>query len=137
MWFSDDYYYPLREFKDLQRRLDQLFEGNRRGTSFPLCNISTDQEKIYLNFLIPGVNQEDINLTTTNDSLDIEVEKKSCKEQQDCVREERISGKFKRAINLPYHIDTDKTEASYRNGILSVTLIRSDQDKPKTIAIKS
>lgn len=137
MWFSDDYYYPLREFKDLHRRLDNLFEGRNRGSSFPPCNINTDEEKIYLNFMIPGVEQEDISLTTTNDSLDIEVEKKSCKQQQDCVREERIAGKFSRTINLPYQIDAEKTEAIYKNGILSVTLSRSEQDKPKTISIKS
>jgi len=85
---------------------------------------------------LPGMTDEDIELSVMDDVLTISGEKKIDKPTEAKYHHaERSSGKFRREIHLPVPVDADKVVAGFTNGVLTVTLPKSDQARPKTIKI--
>ena len=87
---------------------------------------------------LPGVKAEDVDVTITGDTLTIKGESKSeAKEvkERNYLYRERSTGSFQRAVALPDGLDRGKGDASYDNGILTVTIPRSEESKPKALKI--
>jgi HSP20 family protein len=88
---------------------------------------------------MPGVQPDDISIDVTGDALSISGERKPDKVIQEVRyhRRERAYGSFSRTIQLPFMVDTHKVEASFKDGVLVISLPRAEADKPKKIAIKN
>jgi HSP20 family protein len=107
------------------------------GTFVPPVDIYEDEHNLVLKLEIPGVNEEDLNVSLENSTLTIQGERKFEKEEKEdnFHRIERRYGSFTRTFRLPNTIDTEKVEASYDKGILKVSLAKRAEAKPKQIKI--
>ena len=106
-----------------------------RNRAFPYVELSEKDEVLTLKALLPGVKSEDLNIQLMDTSLVIEGEKRSDYSESPYRRKERMFGKFKKSIKLPYRVEADKIEADLKNGILTIRLTKSEDAKPKQIAI--
>ncbi len=110
-----------------QRRLD---------TVTPAIDLTELDDDFSVRAELPGLTDEDIELSVMDDVLTISGEKK-IEEQTEAKYHhvERRSGKFRREIHLPAPVDADKVVANFTNGVLTVTLPKSDKARAKTIKI--
>jgi len=127
----------------LQREMNRLFDTTSRGRvftspSYPAINIWTNEDGQVISAEMPGVHPDDISIDVTGDALSISGERKPDEVAREALyhRRERSYGIFSRTIQLPFMVDTNKVEASFKNGVLLVTLPRAEADKPKKITIK-
>jgi HSP20 family protein len=138
----------LHPFNFLQRQMNSLFEdffsgfGNEGASFIPKVSVSEDSEKIYVTAELPGMEQRDVELTLTNEVLTLRGEKKVEQERKDgntFLAMERSYGFFQRSIPISCEIDTDKVDAVFKNGVLSVTLAKTPAARAntKTIPIRS
>jgi HSP20 family protein len=85
---------------------------------------------------LPGMRKEDIEISLHDGMLTISGERKEEKaEGEKAARTERFVGKFRRSVSLPTRVDMNKTSASYKDGILTVTLPKAEEAKPKQIQV--
>lgn len=142
----------IREMDHLRREMDDLFRGAGFGpvleTAFlpgvgtrryPRINVYEDQDHFRLEALLPGVDVNELDMSVVGSTLTLSGERR---EQDDnhgktWHRRERGAGKFLRTIELPMEIDAGRVSAEYSNGVLKVTLPKSEVAKPKRIAIKA
>jgi|SRR5947209_11746926 len=107
------------------------------GTFVPPVDVYEDEHNLVLKLEIPGLNEEDLNVSLENNTLTVQGERKFEKEEKEenFHRIERRYGSFTRTFRLPNTVDTDKVEASYDKGILKVMLAKRAEAKPKQIKI--
>lgn len=139
---------PFRELSGFQDEMNQLFEDffgrvpSRRmfaeGFWAPLMDIEETKDEILVKAELPGMRKEDVKIQINNDVLSITGERKREEETRDKTfhRIERAYGKFQRMIRLPAEVDATKVKATYENGVLTIKLPKSEQAKPKEIAIE-
>lgn len=136
---------PFREIEQLQRRMDRLFEtlwGERpfwRPGVYPLVNISETKDHVLVRAELPGVKPEDVEVTLKNRNLVIRGERKipSEGEEVNYHRRERESGFFRRVVHLPVMVDPNQVEAALKDGVLTITLSKPEEVKPRQIQVKS
>ncbi len=137
---------PLRTLESMLRRFDELFDDVVRLTPFrveganfsPRVDISEDENNVYIRAELPGVAKEDVKVTLSDDRvLTIRGEKKQERkvESENFLRMERLFGSFCRSFVLPENVATDKIEAKFDNGVLSLTLPKLEPSKPKEVEI--
>ncbi|MFW6065553.1 MAG: Hsp20/alpha crystallin family protein [Planctomycetota bacterium] len=137
---------PLARFQDEMNDLfGRFFEDfplaglSRTGAWFPPLEISEREDAVVVQAELPGMNREDIDISVQDNHLTLTGEKKETEEQQegDFYHSERRYGTFRREIPLPAGVDADNVDANYRDGVLTVTLPKSEEAKPRKIEIKS
>lgn len=140
---------PFREMRTLQDRVNRLFEsafGYPVRTETPLLregwlppvDIHEDSNNIYLKAELPGIKKDELNIAVEGDTLTIKGEKKhesEVKEEQFHVME-RTYGSFSRSFSLPTNVDSSKVRADYKDGVLTLTLPKKEESKPKKIEVK-
>lgn len=86
---------------------------------------------------IPGIEKENINVSVDGDVLTVKGEKKQSNENSEngVLRSERVYGSFYRALTLPPTVDASNIKATYKNGVLELTLPKKEESKPKQISI--
>jgi HSP20 family protein len=130
-------YYPtMKQF--LEKFLEDMPRSDKGLTSptwIPPVDAWEDQENFYLVVDLPGVEKEQVNIKIENDELTISGERKE-EEQPKFLRNERPLGKFVRSFSLESPIDREKVKATYKMGVLKVTLPKKEELKPKTIEIE-
>jgi HSP20 family protein len=123
-------------------QLKGLFDDFFRETAYepvsgiPPVRIYSSDDKVIVRALVPGIGPNDLDMQIIEDNLVISGEKKSDYTADTYIRKERRFGEFKRAIKLPYRVNTETIKADLINGVLSVTLHKSEDAKPKKIKIK-
>ena len=119
---------PLAELA----RTSQLLSGWT-----PAFDVYEDKDSVYVRAELPGMKKEDIDLSLHNGSLSISGERKSDEQLKgaEVYLSERFFGRFQRTITLPTHVAVDKIKAQYRDGILTVTLPKAEEAKPKHIDV--
>jgi HSP20 family protein len=139
---------PFRELERMRREMDRLWdsffeERPRRkaeeiGEWRPSLDVSETKNDLVVKAEIPGIDPKDIDISLTNDLLIIKGEKKQEKEEKEENYHliERSYGAFTRSIRLPKEVQSDKIIASYKNGILKVTLPKSEEAKKREVKIK-
>ncbi len=108
------------------------------GELFPKVDISESPQKYDIRAEIPGMNKEDIKISVNKNVLVLSGEKKEEKKTEDKKyhRIESYYGSFQRSFVLPDGINADKVEASFKDGVLSVVVPKSEATKEKTVEIK-
>ena len=131
---------------NLREELDRLFEAplSEFNPASPMLSGWTPSLDLYEekdNFIVqaelPGMKKEDIDISLHEGALSIAGERKSEEKQEDAetYREERFFGRFHRSITLPKPVVADKVKATYTDGVLTVTLPKSEEVKPKQIEV--
>ena len=133
-----------QEMDQLQREMNRLFDATSRrqvfnSPSYPAINLWANENGQMISAEMPGVRPEDLNIDVTGDALSISGERKPDEIVKEARyhRRERGYGSFSRTIQLPFMVDTNKVEASFKNGVLLLNLPRAEADKPKKITIKN
>lgn len=105
----------------------------------PPCDVFEDKEAVRIIMEVPGVKPGDVKLSLENNMLTIRGEKKQvAEEKSDRVhRYERSYGVFERSFALPSTVDTDRIEARYDNGVLTVMLPKAERAQPRQIEVKT
>ena len=132
------------EMDQRQQEMNRLFESSfgRRLLSTPgspAINIWTNEEGQVIRAEMPGFNPSDIDISVSADKfiLSGEWNLDSAIEDAQYHRRERSYGKFSRSIQLPFMVDPNKVDVSYKKGVLEVKLNRAEASKPKKITIKN
>jgi HSP20 family protein len=138
LWRTD----PWRELERVRRNMDSLFAGSSvpgPGRSFPLINVYEDTDNVLVAAELPGFTKEDINITFSDTSLSIAGTRKPLKgaEGMTAVRRERSLGEFEKSFTVPCKVEQDKISATFTDGILTVTLPKCEETKPKHINIEA
>jgi HSP20 family protein len=138
---------PFGELSSLRREMDRLWEnffGERPLTRMwerewaPSLDISETKDNFVVKAEVPGIDAKDIDISLTGDVLTIKGEKKQEREEkeEDYHLVERSYGSFYRSVRLPAEVESNKIKASYKNGILNITLPKSEKVKAKEVKIK-
>ena len=140
---------PAREMLTLREAMDRLFndaftrplpmvrEGGSAWSSPAIDMYQTDNE-VVVKAALPGLKPDEVQINVNDDILTIRGETKHEDEQKDRswhIRE-RGWGAFERSVTLPSGVVADRANADFENGILTITLPKSEKAKPKTITIK-
>jgi HSP20 family protein len=136
---------PIDEVDRLRQEVDNLFGSFLSGTEssfsrvYPALNLSEKDNTLYVRAELPGVKPEDLDISVVEGRLLIGGERKIDVEEQKASyhRREREAGFFRRTIGLPVKVDTSKVAASMKNGVLTITLPKSEEAKPKKITVKT
>jgi len=138
-------------FSLLRHEMDSLFDNffrgfdmepfeSRMGVFSPKVDVTENDKEIKISAELPGMDEKDIDVSLQNDMLTIKGEKKEEKEDKgkDYYRMERSYGSFSRTIPLPVDVETDKVEAKFKKGVLSITLPKTAKAvaETKKIAVK-
>ncbi len=132
-------------FNDLRREMDRLFQdwmpgdGNFfRPSVFPAVNVWESGDTLYAEAEIPGVTMEDIEVSVVGDELSIKGTRKPMPEGDYTFhRQERGTGEFCRFVTLPMPVNAEKVEAVLKDGVLSITLPKAEEAKPKKINVRT
>lgn len=137
-------------FKDMENIQQQLgdishlrnipnlsFSSRASNQRFPLVNISDNEEETLIEALAPGLNVESLKVSATRDELKISGERVlENTEKGKFYKRERAVHEFSRTIELPFPINPDGINAEYKNGMLTISLPKVEEIKPKQIEIK-
>ena len=137
---------PAREMMTLREAMDHLFDDAftrpltlRDGWSAPAIDMYQTDDEIVVKASLPGVKADEVQINITGEILTLKGETKQVdekKEQAWHMREQRW-GTFERSIALPTEVVADNARAEFENGILTITLPKAEEVKPKIINIKA
>lgn len=139
---------PFKDLISIQERMNRLFEaalspsdvaalGDYAAWS-PLADVYETEKGISISIELPGIREDDIDMSISGDTLTVRGERKMDKEVQkeSYHRIERAYGYFSRHFSILQGMLTDKVSASFKNGILTISIPRKQATKPKKIKIK-
>jgi len=131
-----------REMDRLRRDMEGLFTNYGRvtgATTYPLVNVYEDKDTLVVTAELPGATKEKVSITFSDGVLTIAGKQESPAgvKSMTAVRRERTEGDFEKTITIPTKIDQHKINAAFSNGILTVTLPKAEEAKPKTITIEA
>jgi len=132
---------PARELVRLSDAMDRMMEEAWARTApreyrLPIDVYSTPSE-IVLMANVPGLKPEDVNITLEGDTLALGGELKAPFENVDYIFQERPFGRFSRTLTINVPIDAEKVEASFENGVLTITLPKAEAARPKVIKVEA
>jgi HSP20 family protein len=116
--------------------LDALFDV-ALGAAFPALDVREKEEALVVEAELPGMKKEDISIRLHDGVLTLSGERKGEAEGGRGLRAERFRGRFERSIQLPFEVQGDKVKATYREGVLTVELAKSEAAKPRQIEVRA
>ena len=121
---------------NLQDDLERLFESPLQAWAPPL-DVHEDKDSFTIRAELPGMRREDIEVSIQDNALVISGERKEEKvgDGTEVHRQERYFGKFSRILTLPAAVANNNVKAAYKDGILTVTLPKAEEAKPKQITV--
>ena len=137
---------PVREMITLREAMDRLFDdaftrpiGASAVSLVPALDLYETRDEVVASINLPGMKSDDVQISVTGDMLTLRGEVKPSEDQKDVTYHilERKAGIFERTVSLPTDIQADKAKADFENGVLTITMPKSEIAKPKTITIKS
>ncbi|RNC72676.1 MAG: Hsp20/alpha crystallin family protein [Desulfuromonadales bacterium] len=140
-------YTPFRDLRNLQEQMNRLLdmawsrEGGeelKEGLWQPPVDIFEDENGVVIKAELPGIDQKDIEVRIEDGTLTIRGERKHEGEVQkeNYHRIERYYGSFQRSFSLPNTIDQEKVKATCDKGVLTITLPKREETKPKQISVE-
>lgn len=141
---SNDPFFSLQQ--GMNRLFDEVFQGARspvereQGVLMPRINVSETENQIRITAEMPGVAEDDVDITLDEDLLTIRAEKRTeAKEDKENYHfTERSFGQFQRSIRVPHSINPDDVHADMANGVLTITLPKNAaKDQARRIKVGS
>lgn len=139
-------YDPIDRIFNLREDFDDIVRDFFTGFSnisasrgiYPLLDIKEDKEKFIIDMEVPGVDRNDLKISIKKNNLVVQGEKKEekKKEEESYLRVERSYGNFMRSVNLPAEVNQSKITAQYNNGVLKITLPKTQKKNAKEIEVK-
>lgn len=135
---------PFDLLTDLQEDFGRLFSPALRQNQpegwrelVPSLEIHEDENQFNLTVDVPGIERKDIDISVTGNTLTVKGERKheEKKREKGYFYSERRYGSFQRSIQLPSEVESDKIAANYKDGVLEVTIPKSEKVKPKQIKV--
>ena len=130
---------PFSALDDLRRQIELLAGQSipAKAGVFPLINLTENKDNYYVRAELPGIKADELNIEAEGNKISISGERKIPPENEKAKyhRIEREAGKFSRIISLQTDIDSEKIDASIKDGILKLTIPKSEKAKPKQIAV--
>ncbi|MGB3491323.1 MAG: Hsp20/alpha crystallin family protein [Elainellaceae cyanobacterium] len=136
---------PWFELDRIQRQLDHVFEeatpslnwDGMGNSGAPAVEFHEKENSIHLKIELPGINPDDLNIEVTEDAVSIAGERKSetKSEKKGVIRSEFRYGTFRRVIPLPSRVKNADVTASYQDGILHLTLPKTDVERNRVVKI--
>ncbi len=122
-------------FDSFFRGLDRPFAGYK---SWPAIDVAEDDDSIIVRAEVPGCNAEDIDISVYGNTLTISGEKKLSEEKKEkgYYHVESSYGSFRRELVLPTDVDSEKIDATCKNGVLSITLLKAAQAKAVKVKVE-
>lgn len=145
---------PWHAMETLRRDIDRAFTSTgfpsepffrtaflpgRAARRYPMINLSEDHEHVYVEALAPGIDPTSLDLAVVRNILTISGEKHRHPENitpEAFHRSERAAGKFVRTVELPVEVDADQVNATYKDGLLLVTLPKAATARPRQINVQ-
>jgi HSP20 family protein len=137
----------LGELDRMRREMDRIWDNitrDRYPSTFeqdwvPSLDLSDTGDSLVAELEVPGMDSKDIDISITGTVLTVSGEKKRKREEKEHNYHlvERSYGKFVRSVRLPSTVDPDRVEASYKDGILTITMDKVEQAKTKKIEVKA
>jgi HSP20 family protein len=138
---------PFRDMMSLREAMDRMLEERMFppvpfglwGESGLAIDMYETDDTVVVKTTIPGVKAEEIDVSITGETLTVKAETKEEEEikRENYLRRERRFGSYCRSVTLPGGLETDKAEADYSDGILTLTFPKAEEVKPKSIKIKT
>ncbi len=137
---------PFTEMERMRRQMDALSGMLVRGAPwrreqsagvFPLLNLTEDKDSYYVRAELPGIGADELGIEIIDKTLTVSGERKIPEEGEKVRyhRREREAGRFSRAITLPGEVDSQKTRATMRDGLLMITVPKAEALKPRQITV--
>ncbi len=137
---------PFRELFDLQRNINELFEGSLGKTTgestalntwTPSVDIYEDENSFLIKVDLPEINKEDVKVNLDNNVLSISGERRLENEdrREGYHRVERVYGQFYRSFTLPSNVNIESINAAFKDGVLRLRLPKKEEAKPKQIEV--
>ncbi len=137
---------PLTSLTHIQREMGDLLDilsstpkiEGYVNVEFPPIIVSINEESVFVRAELPGIRISELDVRVVDDVLTIRGERKAAVTDAKItyLRRERNYGTFARSIMLPEKVDVEKVTASYKNGVLTVTLPKAAEAKPKQVVIQ-
>lgn len=136
----------FNQLTNLRDEINRLFEAPFDGrtsdvlnTWAPAVDLYEDRENLVLRAELPGLKKEDIDVSLNDNVVTISGERRPEKklEQSESSRQERVFGRFTRSLSLPKQVEAGAVKAAYVDGLLTVTLPKAAEFKPRQIEIRS
>ena len=136
---------PFEELAGFRRLFDEPFAGFFQDGSItpgewkPLMDVVETKEGITLKVEVPGMKQEDINISLEHNILTVRGERKHATETKEdgYTRFERSYGTFQRSVVLPSTLDSERVKATYKDGVLEIQLPKKEEAQPKAIKVQA
>lgn len=134
---------PFRELtqaqSQLNRLVDQVWNRQERESWLPAVDVFDRKDSVELKAELPGMDSDDIQIEVEDNVLTIKGERKFEEKVEDerYYRIERRFGSFQRSLALPQGVKADEIQAAYEDGILTVTVPKAEEEKPKRIEVKA
>ena len=140
MWPSMDRWANLREEMDTLFELPFLSGPGRHSQLFsgwtPALDVYQNNDDVIVMAELTGMRKEEIEISLQDGMLSISGERKEIvAESEKAMRTERVTGKFRRSITLPTRVNANSVNAIYKDGILTITLPKAEEAKPKQIQV--
>jgi len=139
---------PFADFDELQRQMERLFSPRgsssiravQRGT-FPAVNIGVTPDAVEIYAFAPGIDPKSLDVSVDKGLLTIAGDRKGSvpddpKPKLNVYSRERAEGEFRRVVSLPDDADPDRVNATYRNGILHISIQKREASRPRRIEVK-
>lgn len=136
---------PFYDFDQIRREMLRLLDAAGDGAPepgagvFPPMNITQDDDNFYVRAEIPGIKPGEISISALRNRVSISGKREIPREHERVSyhRKERPEGAFNRAVTLPSEVDAERVDARYADGILTLTLPKAEQAKPRQIAVRT
>ncbi len=134
-----DPFAPFALATDFDRAFDRLLGESgfvRPERAFPAINLWEDADKLFVEAELPGYKLEDIELTVVGDELTLKGRRATPESAGSFLRQERLHGEFLRALELPFEIDSERVEATLKDGVLLITLPKAEAARARKISVR-
>lgn len=133
------------ELESLQADMNRAFSDagygrpRRWGATYPLMNVWSSADGIIVDAELPGVDPKDVDISVRGDELTLRGKAAAgeSRKGETYHRRERPEGEFARTLQLPFRANAGAVKASYKNGVLRLTVPRAEEDKPRKIAVEA
>src|SRR5690349_17287350 len=137
---------PLADFDSVRREMLRLLDavagetfGDQGAGVFPPMNITQDDDNFYVRAEVPGMKPNELSISAVRNRVSLAGKREIPREHERVSyhRKERAEGSFNRMVTLPMEVDASRVEARYADGILTLTLPKAEEAKPRQITVRA